>query len=162
ATMGRNPKPTKELKLAGTYDESRHGKRRALKHGSGKMAEMPPSLVGRAADEWDWLCGILDFDIVQEADRALLSSYCIAVQFMEDSYKRVVSDGDIIEGSHDQPRRHPSITTYKQAVEVISMVSSRFGFSPVDRTKVGSELGNDRNDVAEMLADIAKRRAGNQ
>lgn len=123
------------------------------------MAEMPKVLAGRSAEEWDWLTTVLDFDIVQEADRALLTSYCIAVEFMETSYQRVRTEGDLIDGSHDQPRRHPSITTYKQAVEVISMVSSKFGFSPVDRTKVGSELGNSQDDVVNMLSDIANRRA---
>jgi len=41
------------------------------------------------------------------------------------------------------------------------MVSGRFGFSPVDRTKVGSELGDSEDDLAKYLRDSASRRANN-
>ena len=158
--MGRNPKPTKALKLAGTFQESRHGKRKEPEHKVG-LPGMPKALVGRAAEEWKWLGEILDADLIQAVDRALLASYCMAVQFLEASYTAIATEGITTDGAGGLTRRHPSFMTYKQAVEVISMVSGRFGFSPVDRTKVGSELGDSEDDLAKYLRDSASRRANN-
>lgn len=158
--MGRNPKPTQSLKLSGTFREDRHGRRQEPKHASG-LPEMPDGLAGRAAQEWQWLMGVIDQSLVQATDRALLASYCIAVEFLEESYKQIRNDGLLVAGSLDQDRRHPSLMTYKQAVEVVSMVSGRFGFSPVDRTKVGAEIGESKDDLAEFLKLSANRRANN-
>jgi hypothetical protein len=85
ARRGRKPKPTELHKLHGTFDASRHGKRRAEPQATSSLAELPPprSFDAEHLAEWQWLVAHAPAGLLCRWDRDAAEHYVrLRVRFL--------------------------------------------------------------------------------
>lgn len=132
---GRPAKPTAVLKLQGTYERHRHQSRADESLSGGEPIK--PAAIGKDGGAmWDRVVRLLPAEALGELDTDALTAMCLWYQRFRTKMRR---------------------TDYKSHVEAAMAwkncagLMSKFGMTPVDRTKIKAE--SEREDDDPLLGD---------
>lgn len=137
--MARPRKPTKNLKLHGTYRSDRHGDRAAEPRPTGDPHK-PDWLTGAASEHWDHVAPqLIDTGVATWIDQPALVLMC---QFWAKAQSYMKS------GEGDYKIDQSAVMAAKQWRDL----ASRFGLTPVDRTHLQVGKPEDFDPAAEFIA----------
>ncbi len=78
--------------------------------------------------------------LLNDVDYPLLESFCFAVDLIRLAEKDISSDGLTLahtnKNGSTNKQANPAVIIYKQAYDVIERCSKKFGFNPLDRSKL--------------------------
>ena len=98
---------------------------------------MPNNLTGYGADFYKRVGRqLVSVEALSELDRESFISLCGAYHLMQMSLDSVNSDGLNVQGSQDDIKKNPALTTYKNASDIFHRLSKRFYLTPADRKGV--------------------------
>lgn len=154
---GRPPKPTK-IKAA----EGNPGHRPLNRGDLAEAPKRPPCpawLDQDARKEWFRMTKILmDRRLLRPDDQALLAAWCQETSDLALARKQLAELGAgrlLMKGrtKGDPPRLNPLLRVIREKTETIIQLASRFGFSPVDRSRIVFDDGStlSREDPLEAI-----------
>lgn len=76
---------------------------------------------------------LVSVEALTELDRESFLSLCGAYHLMQMSLDSVNADGLNVQGSQDDIKKNPALTTYKNASDIFHRLSKRFYLTPADR-----------------------------
>lgn len=153
---GRKPKPN-VIKIA----EGNPGKRKIKKEPqpTTKTKPTPPSHLSAAAKrEWTriskelWSMGLLT-----QVDRAALAAYCTVYARWAEAEKKAQQGGLIVESQKGNDIQNPYVGIANRAMDQMYKYLTEFGMSPVSRTRLATNDGED-----DLLDAFLKRKEANK
>lgn len=137
--MGRPRKPTKQLKLHGQYQPSRHGDRGAEPQPGGAPSK-PDWLDDVASQHWDAVVPQLaSVGIATIADTSALAAMC---EFHAEYVAAKLSE------TRDRKRLMMMVAAHKEWMHI----ASRFGLTPSDRTRLEVGEPEEHDPVAKYVS----------
>lgn len=123
--MARTPKSVAQHKIDGTFRRDRHGDRMETRFEQG-LPEKPETLTGDASRLWDTVVSGLPDGALCHVDWAALSVACSAFAFARRFREQLERD----------PLNTKLMRCWCKAEQLFLTLSSRFGLSPLDRTRL--------------------------
>jgi len=145
-------------KARGTYRKDRDNSLKQPLQVAPDLA--PPKYLNRVAKaEWQRIVGpLVDQNTFAALDRSLLASYCQFFSHWIASEADLSKNGLIINvtsqtrtGKTVKPVQNPALRNSVAAHRQMLAVSSKFGISPVDRTKVDADTGSSQGDELDQF-----------
>ena len=137
---GRHPKPLNILKLEGGYRPSRHDARNHSAITPESAPIRPAHLEGLAADVWDYVVATR-CNWLAPSDQLALEHLCDLWVLRTEALARHRADTDNREAR----------TAFRDWSTMFVQVASRFGMTPSDRARLGEEIVENNDTVAEFL-----------
>ena len=98
---------------------------------------MPKNLEGYGLDYYKRVGKqLVSVGALTELDRESFISMCGAYHLMQMSLDSVNESGLNVQGSHDDIKKNPALTTYKNASDIFHRLTKRFYLTPADRKGV--------------------------
>lgn len=142
--MARPPKPIEVLNMQGTSRRDRHAGRECEPQ-SGGLPVKPAWLKGVAADFWDEVIELVTkMNIAQSVDSSSLAGMCRWWAEWRRLDRRLEELGDTDDA-------YKLIIQAGLAWKHFDKMASKFGFTPVDRTKLGKPKEEKKSALLEML-----------
>ena len=133
--MGRKPRPTETLKLAGTYRSDRHAPTEAAPAPSSTSAGV--RLSARASRRFAQMSKLMrDAGLLSDVDRQALACYCEAYARWYESRNRLEADGLFLTSQSGNVTKHPAISVMENAASEMLRWSVELGLTPQSRTKL--------------------------
>lgn len=137
---GRHPKPLNILKLEGGYRPSRHDGRNHASLTDDPPPDRPAHMEGLAATVWDYVVATRS-NWLAPSDRMALEHLCDLWVLRTEALTRYRADANSREAR----------TAFRDWSAMFVQVASRFGLTPSDRARLGEEVTENNDTVAEFL-----------
>jgi P27 family predicted phage terminase small subunit len=125
-------KPTKLKVLEGNRGKRKLEPEKEPQFASG--VRRPRWLDSYAKREWARMKPILEAQgLLTVADQAAFTAYCVAYSQMRHAAEELKKNPDAV---YAEKRSHPAMTTLFNAIDKLNALSSRFGLTPSDRSRV--------------------------
>jgi P27 family predicted phage terminase small subunit len=142
---GRKPKPVAQLKLAGTYDVSRHRRREREPVTEGDLADVDPPAWLSTDQKRAWRQAIKDAPkgVLKRADRQLFLNYVVAAARFEVAARtqnKLDAEAQaplLTRSSTGTAMLSPYLRAMNQASALIVQLGAELGFSPSARARLG-------------------------
>ena len=148
---GRPPKPTRQHKRDGTYQNSVHGNRVDMEIRGGNMPPPPESLKEFAREMWLDICEQLPPDVLAKMDAYQLMGMCEWWQQWRDIQKAIDTCNDVFDPAYFRLNQMAAIVWKHFAA-----AASRFGMTPSDRAKI--KIVEKEKDDGDPLTALKMRR----
>ena len=150
----RGRKSIQQHKIDGTFRHDRHSN---TMEGNALcvLPNAPERLKGRGRSEFKKLGTILvSKGILTELDLNLFEMYCAQFFIIDQAYDDIKKKGVMLEGSRGMIKS-PAFGVLKESIELQNRISSKFGFTPVDRAGIKIQTKVELDPLEEVLK-IAK------
>tara|TARA_Y100001973_G_C5209218_1_gene344257 strand:+ start:71 stop:496 length:426 start_codon:yes stop_codon:yes gene_type:complete len=137
---GRHPKPLSVLKLEGSYRPNRHGKKSHEAITDEDPPGRPPNLKGLGAEIWDYVVETRS-NWIAPSDRLTLEHLCDLWVLRTEALERYQCD----------PESREARTAFRDWSTMFVQVASRFGLTPSDRARLGEEMTDNNDTVADFV-----------
>tara|TARA_R100000808_G_scaffold5235_1_gene16075 strand:- start:11192 stop:11662 length:471 start_codon:yes stop_codon:yes gene_type:complete len=132
---GPKPKPTAQLKLAGTFQASRRVEQEALP--AAESLRPGQTLSARARRAWDATAPMLaDNGILSEQDKRALACYCEAWARWVEARNTIATTGMWYTAASGNILKHPAVPIMETAATEMLRWSEQFGLTPSARTRI--------------------------
>jgi len=149
-SKGRKPKPTKLLKLHGTFQKCR----RSAKEPEYKVSvpDCPDWLGDIAKLEWERMTAELkESGIIAKIYQVPLALYCQAYEDYLTALENVRDEGISYRSDKGNQIQNPEVNVMHKAREVLMKIAVEFGLTPSSKTRVRSDKPQKANPFKEML-----------
>ncbi len=137
---GRPPKHPKLHLLQGTHRADRHGPEgRDLPNVKLSVDLEPPDyLDAYALGVWKLTVGHLEMTgLLADVDQHLLALYCLWISIARQCAQELEEAGELSTGTQrGGKRKHPSLSTLKDAIECTTKLAGLFGIGPTSRARM--------------------------
>ncbi|MBN1807196.1 MAG: phage terminase small subunit P27 family [Sedimentisphaerales bacterium] len=144
AKRGRSRKPTKRLKLHGTYREDR----RYVDEPTPEVGipRRPKFLTGEARKEWERIAPLLaKMKCLTEWDRSLLTAYCFEWGLYVQLCRKVKFKDLTMDTINSNKIQNPLLTARNRALKNFKEIATEFGLTPSSRTRLSVSKADDEN-----------------
>ena len=161
---GRLPLPTETKKLRGTYQANKENMS-AVSYAPLHRLDPPADVAQNplAKEIWERLVALFTAEkVLTAADSHALELLCLSWATYKNAYRQILAEGLTVEDvrtSRDGKsllktvKRHPSLTTLKEAQAEFRQMIAHFGMTPATRRKVYSMKG----DMGDPLEELRKK-----
>ena len=118
------------------------------------VPECPPDLDDIAKRQWNSLAAVLSpMGCLTTADATSLKILCAALSRYDRATKAMASEGEVVEHDKQGRIRNPWLQVLREAEATIDKISTKFGMTPMDRTriKVGGD-GKRKDELQDFLS----------
>lgn len=156
---GPKPYPAAMMKTLGC---SRATARASIEANFAGEPEPPPWLDGAALDLWKRVAPQLySIGIIADVDTEALAAMCLCWQEIVESSAKVKEFGMFVKGVGGRPTASPALKIRANAIERFTRLAGSFGFTPADRSRVGSGNGlvakpKGKKDDAPTFSDFVR------
>ncbi|PWB84003.1 MAG: phage terminase small subunit P27 family [Methylocystaceae bacterium] len=121
----------------------------AIPGGLSRIPPVPAWLPSEARAEWRRVVpGLRERRTITKEDLPMLESYCLAAGLVRSSQKLIAAEGDMIETTRGEKKRHPAHQTLFQALTESRRLAAELGLTPASRNKAPIAEGDD--DMADL------------
>lgn len=128
------------------------GRKPQLKAIEGGMSRLPPApswLPAEGKAEWRRVTpGLRQRKTLTKEDLAILESYCLAAGTVRRMQATIAAEGDMIETTRGEKKRHPAFQTMFQSLTESRRLAAELGLTPASRNKAPVTEGDD--DLADL------------
>ena len=118
-----------------------------------RLWPIPSNLTGYGAEYYKRVGKhLVSVEALTELDRESFISLCGAYHLMQMSLDSVNADGLNVQGSQDDIKKNPALTTYKNASDIFHRLSKRFYLTPADRKGVELKKPQKANEKEKYFA----------
>lgn len=131
-------KPPALKKAQGTFRKDRDNPNAPEFELFEEVPKPPTYFDERSREIWQRIAGeLVRIKMLSKVDVDLLASYVTALRIVERTHQELNKKGGLIQAPK-RSRQSPSASfqVFCQSVTIINQLGSRFGFNPVDRTKI--------------------------
>ena len=137
---GRPPKPPHLHLLRGTHRKDRHGPE-GHDLPDVKLSEnlSPPDYLDEyARGVWGPAVEHLEVNgLLAEVDQHLLALYCMWISIARQCAMELEADAELsVTSQRGGKRKHPALSTLKDAIECTTKLGALFGFGPISRARM--------------------------
>jgi P27 family predicted phage terminase small subunit len=137
---GRPPKPPRLHLLQGTHRKDRHGPADKELPAVKLTKNLPPPDFLDEFGKGVWGPAVEHLEnngLLADVDEHLLGLYCLWISIARQCAMELEADGALSVGSQrGGKRKHPCISTLKDAIECTTKLGALFGFGPVSRARL--------------------------
>jgi P27 family predicted phage terminase small subunit len=159
--MGRPPKPTALKKLQGNPG------RRPLPKNEPQpelgIPTRPEWLLTEAKREWNRVVPELArLGLLAKVDRALIAAYCQCWARYVEAQQDIAEHGSTFTTDRGYEGPRPSVAIAKQALEKMTVLSAKFGFTPSDRSRLRAPEAEKKDPFEEFLRETGQLKAASE
>ena len=139
---GRKPYTVEQLRLRGTYEPGKHGKRLRAPKAKGQLAEPPDWFTPSQAELWRYAIANAPPDVLTKLDHGLLVLWCESCD-RHHTAMRLQSEQDegsphplLVRGKEGTLIPSPLLRVMRQAGEIMIRCATELGFSPSARMRL--------------------------
>ena len=132
---GRKPKPTAQLKLAGTFRADRHSEDEPAPAAESNRPGL--KLSPRAARRFALLAPLLrEQCVLSELDKGALACYCEAFARWYDARNAIETNGTFYTAASGNVLKHPAVSIMEAAASEMQRWSAELGLTPSSRARI--------------------------
>ena len=132
---GRKPRPTAQLKLAGTYRADRHPEKSPAPPAESNRPGL--RLSPRAARRFATVAPLLRSQcVLSELDKGALAAYCEAYARWYESRNAIYKDGMWYTAASGNIIKHPAVSVKEAAAAEMQRWSADLGLTPSSRARI--------------------------
>ena len=123
---------------------------KAIEGGLSRLPSAPSWLPAEGKAEWRRVVpGLRQRKTLTREDLPMLEAYCLAAGTVRRMQTTIAAEGDTIETSRGETKRHPAFQTLFQALTECRRLAAELGLTPASRNKAAATEGDD-DDLSDL------------